>query len=238
MKTHPGQSARRTGECSPHKAQEHIQCSFRRPCSPCEGGGVEMSGMVCAVVVAGLMLASCSSARKMSSDVAARDSMHRERREVAADSLCQKAMRDRVLESAAEVKIVIEEEFWGEPYRPARASNWEVLPSRGTEAHSVLLQKTSFALTGGPECLRPSPVARRRTTITAKKDVKEKETETEETMTKTITKTEELEDSVAEEEEHVKEEREGRTRWPWSQVVWVVLCAWVVWKVWRKGPPQ
>ena len=176
-----------------------------------------MSGMVCAVVVAGLMLASCSSARKMSSDVAARDSMHRERREVAADSLCQKAMRDRVLESAAEVKIVIEEEFWGEPYRPD--------PHRDS-------------LTGGPEEKYPSPVARRRTTITAKKDVKEKETETEETMTKTITKTEELEDSVAEEEEHVKEEREGRTRWPWSQAVWVALCAWVVWKVWRRDPPQ
>ena len=187
------------------------------PGHPCEGGGVEMSGMVCAVVVAGLMLASCSSARKTSSDVAARDSMHRERREVAADSLCQKAMRDRVLESAAEVKIVIEEEFWGEPYRPE--------PRRDS-------------LTGGPECLRPSPVARRRTTITAKKDVKEKETETEETMTKTITKTEELEDSVAEKQEHVKEEREGRTRWPWSQAVRVALCAWVVWKVWRRDPPQ
>ena len=189
-------------------------------------------------MVAGLMLASCSSARKTSSDVAARDSMHRERREVAADSLCQKAMRDRVLESAAEVKIVIEEEFWGEPYRPARASNWEVLPSRGTEAHSVLLQKTSFALKGAQEERSPSPVGRRRTTITAKKDVKETEKETEESMTKTITKTEELEDSVAEEEEHVKEEREGRTRWPWSQAVWVALCAWVVWKVWRKDPPQ
>ena len=187
------------------------------PGPPCEGGGVEMSGMVCAVVVAGLMLASCGSARKMSSDVAARDSMHRERREVAADSLCQKAMRDRVLESAAEVKIVIEEEFWGEPYRPE--------PRRDS-------------LTGGPEEKCPSPVGRRRTTITAKKDVKETETEKEETMTKTITKTEELEDSVAEEEEHVKEEREGRTRWPWSQVVWVVLCAWVAWKVWRKDPPQ
>ena len=189
-------------------------------------------------MVAGLMLTSCSSARKMSSDVAARDSMHRERREVVADSLCQKAMRDRVLESAAEVKIVIEEEFWGEPYRPARASNWEVLPSRGTEAHSVLLQKTSFALKGAQEERSPSPVGRRRTTITAKKDVKETETETEEKMAKAITQTEELEDSVAEEEEHVKEEREGRTRWPWSQVVWVVLCAWVAWKVWRKDPPQ
>ena len=208
------------------------------PGPPCEGGGVEMSGMVCAVVVAGLMLASCSSARKMSSDVAARDSMHRERREVAADSICKKAMRDRVLESAAEVKIVIEEEFWGEPYRPARASNWEVLPSRGTEAHSVLLQKTSFALKGAQEERSPSPVGRRRTTITARKDVKETETETEETKTKTMTKTEELEDSVAEEEEHVKEEREGRTRWPWSQAVWVALCAWVVWKVWRRDPPQ
>ena len=51
-------------------------------------------------MVAGLMLASCGSAKKMSSDAVARDSMHRERREVAADSLCQKAMRDRVLESA------------------------------------------------------------------------------------------------------------------------------------------
>ena len=53
-------------------------------------------------------------------------------------------------------------------------------------------------------------------------------------MAKTMTKTEEMEDSVAGEEEHVKEEREGRTRWPWSQAVWVVLCAWVVWKVWRR----
>ena len=206
----------------------------------CDGGGWAPGWVVLMTLAmaAGLMLASCSSARKMSSDVAARDSMHRERREVAADSLCQKSERDRVLESAAEVKIVIEEEFWGEPYRPARASNWEVLPSRGTEAHSVLLQKPSFALEGGPEERRPSPVARRRTTITARKDVKETETDTEETMTKTITKTEELEDSVAEEEEHVKEEREGRTRWPWSQAVWVVLCAWVAWKVWRRDPPQ
>ena len=187
------------------------------PGPPCEGGGVEMSGMVCAVVVAGLMLASCSSARKMSSDVAARDSMHRERREVVADSLCQKAMRDRVLESAAEVKIVIEEEFWGEPSRGS--------PRRGS-------------LTGAQEERSPSPVGRRRTTITARKDVKEKETEMEETMTETKTETEELEDSAAHREEHVKEEREGRTRWPWSQVVWVVLCAWVVWKVWRRDPPQ
>lgn len=172
-----------------------------------------MSGMVCAVVVAGLMLASCGSTKKMSSDVAARDSMHRERREVVADSLCQKAMRDRVLESATEVKIVIEEEFWGEPYRPE--------PRRDS-------------LTGAPEERCPSPVGRRRTTITARKDVKEKETETAETMTKTMTKIEELEDSVAEAEEHVKEERERRTRWPWSQAVWVALCAWVAWKVWRK----
>ena len=176
-----------------------------------------MSGMVCAVVVAGLMLASCGSARKMSSDVAARDSMHRERREVAADSLCHKAMRDRVLESAAEVKIVVEEDFWA-------------VPSWGNPKRD--------SLTGAPEEKCPSPVGRRRTTITARKDVKETEKETEETKTKTITKTEELEDSVAEEEEHVKEEREGRTRWPWSQAVWVALCAWVVWKVWRRDPPQ
>ena len=193
--------------------------------------------MAGAMVCVALALSGCCT-KKMSSDVAARDSMHRERREVVADSLCQKAMRDRVLESAAEVKIVIEEEFWGEPYRPARASNWEVLPSRGTEAHSVLLQKTSFALKGAQEERSPSPVGRRRTTITARKDVKETEKETEETKTKTMTKTEELEDSVAEEEEHVKEEREGRTRWPWSQAVWVALCAWVVWKVWRRDPPQ
>ena len=168
-------------------------------------------------MVAGLMLASCGSARKMSSDVAARDSMHRERREVVADSICQKSERDRVLESAAEVKIVIEEEFWGEPYRPE--------PRRDS-------------LKGAQEERSPSPVGRRRTTITAKKDVAVREKETEETKTKTITKTEELEDSVAEEEEHVKEEREGRTRWPWSQAVWVALCAWVVWKVWRRDPPQ
>ena len=164
-------------------------------------------------MVAGLMLASCGGARKMSSDVAARDSMHRERREVVADSLCQKSERDRVLESAAEVKIVIEEEFWADPYRPD--------PKRDS-------------LTGAQEERNPSPVGRRRTTITARKDVKEKETETAETMAKTKTMTEELEDSVAEEEEHVKEEREGRTRWPWSQAVWVALCAWVAWKVWRR----
>ena len=172
--------------------------------------------MAGAMVCGALALSGCCT-KKMSSDVAVRDSMHRERREVVADSLCQKSERDRVLESAAEVKIVIEEEFWGDPYRPD--------PHRDS-------------LEGGPEEKCPSPVARRRTTITAKKDVKETETETEEKMAKAITKTEELEDSVAEEEEHVKEEREGRTRWPWSQVVWVVLCAWVVWKVWRKDPPQ
>ena len=172
--------------------------------------------MAGAMVCVALALSGCCT-KKMSSDVAARDSMHRERREVAADSLCQKAMRNRVLESAAEVKIVIEEEFWGEPYRPE--------PRRDS-------------LTGGPECLRPSPVGRRRTTITAKKDVAVTEKETEETKTKTMTKTEELEDSVAEEEEHVKEEREGRTRWSWSQAVWVALCAWVMWKVWRRDPPQ
>ena len=34
------------------------------------------------------------------------------------------------------------------PYH-VRASNWKVLPSRGTEAHSVLLLKTLFALYGG-----------------------------------------------------------------------------------------
>ena len=193
--------------------------------------------MAGAMVCGALVLSGCCT-KKMSSDTAARDSMHRERREVVADSLSQKAMRDRVLESAAEVTIVIEEEFWAEPYRTARASNWEVLPSRGTEAHSVLLQKTSFALEGGPEEKCPSPVARRCTTITARKDVKETEKEREETKTETMTKTEELEDSVAEEEEHVKEEREGRTRWPVAQIVWVALCAWVVWKVWRKDPPQ
>ena len=169
--------------------------------------------MAGAMVVAGLMLASCGSARKMSSDTAARDSMHRERREEVADSLCQKAMRDRVLESATEVTVVIEEEFWADPSRSD--------PKRDS-------------LTGAPEERRPAPVGRRRTTITARKDVKEKETETAETMTKTMTKIEELEDSVAEAEEHVKEERERRTRWPWSQAVWVALCAWVAWKVWKK----
>ena len=178
------------------------------PGPPCEGGG--MRGMVCAVVVAGLMLASCGSARKMSSDTAARDSMHRERREEVADSLCHKSERDRVLESAAEVKIVIEEEFWADPSQSD--------PKRDS-------------LTGDQEERSPAPVGRRRTTITARKDVKEKETETAETMTKTMTKTEELEDSVAEAEEHVKEERERRTRWPWSQAVWVALCAWVAWKM-------
>ena len=172
-----------------------------------------MSGMVCAVVVAGLMLASCGSARKMSSDVAARDSMHRERREVAADSLCHKAMRDRVLESAAEVKIVVEEDFWAVP-------SWGN-PKRGS-------------LTGAPEEKCPSPVGRRRTTITARKDVKETEKETEETKTKTLTVTEEREDSVAEKEEHVKEEREGQTWWPWPQVVWLVVCGGVLWRVTRK----
>lgn len=167
---------------------------------------------MCAVVAAGLMLGGCCT-KKMSSDVAARDSMHRERREVVDDSLCQKAMRDRVLESAAEVKIVIEEDFWavpswGNPYRDS--------------------------LTGAPEERCPSPVGRRRTTITAKKDVKETETETEEKKTKTITKTEEREDSVAEKEEHVKEEREGQTWWPWPLVVWLVVCGGVLWRVWRR----
>ena len=32
-----------------------------------------------------------------------------------------------------------------DPPHPVRASNWKVLPSRGTEAHSVLLLKTSLA---------------------------------------------------------------------------------------------
>ena len=170
--------------------------------------------MAGAMVVAGLMLASCGSARKMSSDVAARDSMHRERREVVADSLCQKAMRDRVLESAAEVKIVIEEEFWGEPYpgNPRRDS-----------------------LTGAQEERRPSPAGRRRTTITARKDVKEIEKEMEETMTETKTMTEELEDSVAEEEEHRKEEKKTETgRWSVAQIVWMGLCGLVLWRVWRR----
>ena len=36
-----------------------------------------------------------------------------------------------------------------DPPHPVRASNWKVLPSRGTEAHSVLLLKTSLALYGG-----------------------------------------------------------------------------------------
>ena len=159
-----------------------------------------------------LVLSGCC-AKKVSSDVVARDSMHRERREVAADSLCQKAMRDRVLESAAEVKIVIEEEFWADPSCPD--------PKRDS-------------LTGAPEERCPSPVGRRRTTITARKDVKETEKETEETETKTLTMTEELEDSVAEKEEHVKEEREGRTWWPWPQAVWVALCAWVLWRMTRE----
>ena len=35
------------------------------------------------------------------------------------------------------------------PPCPVLASNWKVLPSRGTEAHSVLLLKTSLALYGG-----------------------------------------------------------------------------------------
>ena len=182
------------------------------PGPPCEGGGVEMSGMVCAVVVAGLVLGGCCT-KKMSSDVAARYSMHRERREVAADSLCHKAMRDRVLESAAEVKIVIEEDFWA-------------VPSWGNPKRD--------SLTGAPEEKRPSPVGRRRTTITARKDMKETEKEKEETKTKTLTMTEELEDSVAEKEEHVKEEREGRTWWPWPQVVWLVVCGGVLWGVTRK----
>ena len=185
------------------------------PGPPCEGGGVEMRGMVCAVVVAGLVLGGCCT-KKMSSDVAARDSMHRERREEVADSLCQKAMRDRVLESAAEVKIVIEEDFWAVPSCPD--------PKRDS-------------LTGAPEERCPSPVWRRRTTITARKDVKETEKETEEMKTKTLTMTEELEDSVAEKEEHVKEEREGRTWWPWPQVVWLALGGWVLWRVWRRTHP-
>lgn len=172
--------------------------------------------MAGAMVCVALALSGCCT-KKMSSDVAARDSMRRERREVVDDSLCQKAMRDRVLESAAEVKIVIEEDFWA-------------VPSWGNPKRD--------SLTGAPEERCPSPVGRRRTTITARKDVKETEKETEETKTKTTTKTEELEDSVAEKEEHVKEEREGRTWWPWPQVVWVVLCAWVAWKVWRRDPPQ
>lgn len=169
--------------------------------------------MTLAMVAGLVLLTSCGSARKMSRDVAARDSMHRERREVAADSLCHKAMRERVLESAAEVKIVIEEDFWA-------------VPSWGNPKRD--------SLTGAPEEKCPSPVARRRTTITARKDVKETEKETEETMTKTKTMTEELEDSVAEKEEHVKEEREGRTWWQWPQVVWLALCGGVLWRVTRK----
>ena len=35
------------------------------------------------------------------------------------------------------------------PPCPVLASNWKVLPSRGTEAHLVLLLKTSLALYGG-----------------------------------------------------------------------------------------
>ena len=31
------------------------------------------------------------------------------------------------------------------PPQPVRASNWKVLPSQGTEAHSVLLLKTLLA---------------------------------------------------------------------------------------------
>lgn len=157
--------------------------------------------MAGAMVCVALALSGCCT-KKMSSDVAARDSMHRERREVAADSLCQKAMRDRVLESAAKVKIVIEEELWADP-------SWGN-PKRDS-------------LTGAPEERCPSPVGRRRTTITARKDVKETEKETQETMTETKTMTEEREDSVAEKEEHVKEEREPRCMWPWGQTVWVVL---------------
>lgn len=159
--------------------------------------------MVGAMVVVGLMLASCGSTKKMSSDVAARDSMHRERREVEVDSLCQKAMRDRVLESAAEVKIVVEEEFWADPYRPE--------PKRDS-------------LTGAQEERGPSPVGRRRTTITARKDVKETEKETEETKRMTETMTEEREDSVAEKEEHVKEEKEGTRQIMWRQQVWLLVC--------------
>lgn len=167
--------------------------------------------MMAGAMVAGLVLGGCCT-KKMSSDVAASDRVKRERREVAADSLCHKAMRDRVLESAAEVKIVIEEDFWA-------------VPSWGNP-------KRDF-LTGAPEERCPSPVGRRRTTITARKDVKETEKETEETETKTLTMTEEREDSVAEKEEHVKEEREGRTWWPWPQVVWAVVCGGVLWRVWK-----
>ena len=40
-------------------------------------------------------------------------------------------------------------EYCGPSPLPVRASHWGVLPSRGTEAHSVLLLKTSLALYGG-----------------------------------------------------------------------------------------
>lgn len=168
--------------------------------------------MMVGAMVCGALGGCCT--KKMSSDVAARDSMHRERREVAADSFCQKAMRDRVLESATVVEVVIEEDFWVVPSCPD--------PYRES-------------LTGAPEKKCPLP-ARRRTTITARKDVKETEKETEETKTKTLTMTEEREDSVAEKEEHVKEEKKTETwRWPVMQIVWVGLCCLVLWRVWRRG---
>ena len=48
----------------------------------------------------------------------------------------------------ARLKMRIEEEDgrgMKTPPRPVRASHWGVLPSRGTEAHSVLLLKASLA---------------------------------------------------------------------------------------------
>ena len=164
------------------------------------------------MVCVALALSGCC-AKKMSSDVAARDSMHRERREVVADSMAARAERDKVAESATEVTVVIEEEFFADP-PPG-------YPCQGS-------------MTGALEERRQFPAGRRRTTITAKKDMKETEKEKVEKESSTVTVTAEQEDSVGESEEHVTEERDGRTWWPWPQLLWVLLCAAVLWFTLRK----